>query len=361
MKVSLIIFVFLSLSVSSSMAQQKDLAVVAYYTGDASDIQNFRVDELTHIIYSFGHLQGNKLQVDNEKSEAAIRRLVKLKDTYPELKVMLSLGGWGGCPTCSRVFSTPEGRVEFAHSVKVLEQRLGIDGLDLDWEYPSIEGYPGHKFSPEDKPNFTTVVKTLRDSMPASIITFAAGGFQKYLDSAVEWKEVMKYVDFVNLMTYDLVNGYSKLTGHHTPLYSNHAGMESTDHAVQYLSRLGVPKNKMVIGAAFYGRVWKDVAPAHHGLYQAGTFKESIPYRKMNAIFSKSGGFKKFWDKGAQAPYGYNKKLHEFITFDNKKSLILKTRYAKSQGLRGIMFWQITLDKQENGLLQAIYDAKMKP
>ena len=147
--------------------------------------------------------------------------MVLKKSLNPELKVMLSLGGWGGCATCSDVFSTSTGRQEFAQSVKEVTTYFGTDGIDLDWEYPSIAGFPGHTFRPEDKENFTALLKEIRAVNGEDFeISFAAGGFTEYIQSAVDWTEVVKYTDFINIMTYDLVHGFSKVSGHHTPLYS---------------------------------------------------------------------------------------------------------------------------------------------
>src|SRR5258705_9392270 len=163
----------------------------------------------------------------------------------------------------------------------VLAYYMGDEKQINDYEFEKlthiIEGFPGHLYQLADRKNFTELIKVLRTTLGNSNeLSFAAGGFQKYLDESVEWKLVMPLVDRVNIMTYDLVNGYSKVTGHHTPLYSSDQQPESTDFAVQYLIKKGVPKNKLVIGAAFYARVWEDVPPANHGLYQSGNFKMGV-------------------------------------------------------------------------------------
>ncbi|MBK9486944.1 MAG: hypothetical protein IPO01_17705 [Chitinophagaceae bacterium] len=83
-----------------------------------------------------------------------------------------------------------------------LFKKYGIDGLDLDWEYPAIEGFPGHKYDAADKNNFTELIKALRKELGNDfLLTFAAGGFLKYLNESVDWDAVMPLVDFVNLMT----------------------------------------------------------------------------------------------------------------------------------------------------------------
>jgi chitinase len=281
--------------------------------------------------------------------------MVGMKKINPELKVLFSLGGWGGCKTCSDIFADPENRKSFAKSVKELTLYFKSDGIDLDWEYPTIEGFPGHNFGSYDKDNFTALARELRKELGDNyLLTFAAGAFQKFLDSAVQWKELVKEVDFINLMTYDLVNGYSPTTGHHTPLYSTKQQHESTDNAVQYLLKEGVPANKLVIGAAFYGRVWENVPDTNHGLYQPGKFKGSVPFKDFAKQFSPAQGFTYYWDDEASAPYYYNSAKKLFVTFDDKRSIELKTRYVIDKKLNGIMFWQLALDTNRNGFLDVI-------
>ena len=193
------------------------MAIIGYYVGDGSDITNYKTEQLTHIIYSFLHLKGNNLAVDSPVDSLAITRLVALKKSNPKLKIILSLGGWGGCKTCSKVFNSEKGRLEFSQSVLNLFKTYHVDGLDLDWEYPSLESVAGHQYLPEDRQNFTYLVKTLRETVgPDYELSFAAGGFNDYLLKSVEWEKVMPLVNYVNMMTYDLVNGNSKQTGHLT-------------------------------------------------------------------------------------------------------------------------------------------------
>jgi chitinase len=268
---------------------------------------------------------------------------------------MLSLGGWGGCRDCSEVFSTKKGRKLFTRSVKELLEFFKADGIDLDWEYPAIEGYPGHPFKPEDRANFTALVKQLRKKLGKSkIISFAAGGFTTFLEHSIEWTNVMKYANFVNLMTYDLINGGSTSTGHHTPLYSTAGQAESGDHAVNYLLAAGIPANKLVLGAAFYGRLFDSVQNINNGLYQPARFRAYIPGKFIPDNLADKEGFVYYWDDIAKAPYYYNPVTRSFLTFENAESLTYKTRYVKEKKLFGIMFWQLTEDRSEGGFLHAI-------
>lgn len=336
---------------------RQHFAVMAYYPGsDTSRIDSFAIEKLTHVIFSFCHLDGNRLHVDNSQDSAMIRRMVSLKRRNPGLKVLLSLGGWGGCASCSDVFASRQGRKAFAASVKELSAYFGSDGIDLDWEYPAIEGYPHHKYQPGDKQNFTRLVRRLRKTLGKRYqVSFAAGGFNKYIEQSINWKKVMKKVDYVNLMTYDLVNGYATTTGHHTPLYSTGQQVESIDNAVQKLMDRKVNRSKIVIGAAFYGRMWKAVPDTNAGLYQPGVFFQSISYNQFPGKLSADSGFVYHWDEAASAPFLYNPAQHLFVTYDDKRSVELKTQYALDKRLGGIMFWDLTEDYYSNGLLDTIH------
>jgi chitinase len=330
-------------------------AVIAYVNGAVSEVDKYRVEELTHINYSFLHLRGNTLGLRPNRDSAGIAHLVSLKSRNPRLKIILSVGGWGGCETCSEVFATDPGRREFAESARNLLERFGADGIDLDWEYPAIEGYPGHRYSPDDKRNFTLLIRELRTAFADKYeLSFAAGGLQDFLEHSVEWDQVAPLVDKINLMSYDLVNGYSTRTGHHTPLFSTSGQRESADFDVRFLDSLGVPRRKIIIGAAFYARVWGNVDETNNGLFRPGQFKAYVRYKDFEKTFGNDVESSSRWDSIAQAPYRYDPAKKLFATFDNERSVRLKTGYALENGLGGIMFWELTGDKYEGGLLDAI-------
>lgn len=331
--------------------------VIAYYMGDGSDLGRYNVNQLTHIIYSFLHLKGNQLDFDSAKDQQAMRQLVALKKQYPHLKVLLSLGGWGGCETCSDIFNSAANRQAFAQSTLKIIREYQADGIDLDWEYPTIEGFPGHKFAAHDRDNFSELVRELRKALGTQYeISFAAGGFDHYLATAVDWKTIMPLLDNVNLMTYDIVNGGTPHTGHHTALYSTPQQKDSTDNAVQHLLRLGVAPEKIVIGAAFYARVWKEVAQTNNGLYQTGVHIEGAGFKEFPARYPSNKGFVYHWDDIAKAPYYYSATQKIFATFDDPRSLGEKVKYLRTHKLGGIMFWQLPQDTDNNGLLNSIHE-----
>ncbi|GAO42826.1 glycoside hydrolase family 18 protein [Flavihumibacter petaseus] len=330
-------------------------AVIAYFMGNAAEAKKYPLDKLTHIIYSFTRLDGDTIAFHYPNQDKDFRDLIALKKQYANLRVMVSLGGWGGCEPCSPQFAKPATRAAFAASVKRFMERYGADGLDLDWEYPGIPGHPGHPWMREDVENFTALVANLRSVMGGRYeLSFAAGGFGKALDSSINWKAVMPLVDRVNLMTYDLTNGYSKVTGHHTPLHISGEQKDGTDRCVDYLLTLGIPSEKIVIGAAFYARVWKDVPATGNGLYQPGVFKSMVNYKDFDREFSTANGFKVFWDEECMAPWSYSAVTKEFATYDDKQSMRAKVTYLKSKKLGGIMFWELGGDTYRNGLLDEI-------
>ena len=340
--------------------ERKDkFLVIAYVHGGAQDLEQYPLQYLTHMNYCFLRLHGNRLELGGERDSIGITRLVALKAKHPGLKVLLSFGGWGGCPTASDVFMTAEGRRDFAVSCKELLVRFGADGIDLDWEYPAIEGYPGHTYRDEDRRNFTLLVQEMRKEFGEKYeITFAAGGFGPYFYKSVEWDKVMPVVDYVNIMSYDLVNGNSTVTGHHTALYSTPQQDASVASAIRTLDSLGVPRNKVVIGAAFYARVWENVDSVNHGLYRTGKFKTFTSYRSFEDRMWKGHEFVQYWDSTACAPYAYDAKNGFYATYDDKRSVAMKTTYALDKGLKGIMFWELTGDVPGKGLLKAIADAQ---
>ena len=354
------------LNIQAAVAQSYEKKVIAYYSGSLEDLDRYDATKITHIIYCFGHLSGNQIKIGSSRDTLMVQKMVGLKTRNPSLKVLLSLGGWGGCAPCSDVFNSVKGRKDFALSVKSLNAYLGADGIDLDWEYPTIPGYPEHTYRSEDKANFTALLTELRSILGKDqIISFAAGGFDQYIDESVDWDAVMKVVDFVNLMTYDLVSGYATTTGHHTALYSTKEQKQSTDNAVQKLLRKGIDPHQLIIGAAFYARTWEHVPNVNKGLYQPGKFKSFISFKSFpknlpgalsdsKANKSKTG-FVEYWDKHAKAPYAYNADQQIYATYDNKRSIKVKTKYLTKHDLGGIMFWELSSDTYTDGLLETIH------
>ena len=356
-----ILFCMIVFCIQLAHAQKKNFAVFGYYAGRATMIDSFPVEKLTHLSFSFTHLKGSAISLGNARDTASLRSCVNMKKRNPDLKVIVSMGGWTGCYSCSGVFASDSSRKIFASTTKKLLNDFNADGIDLDWEYPTIKGAPGHPYSLDDKDHFTALIKTLRDTLGNhKEISFAAGGFTAFINESVDWDKVTPLVDRINIMTYDLITGNDTVTGHHTGLYSTKKQKESCDNAVNMLIAKGVPANKLVLGAAFYARIWQNVAADNDGLYGNGKFLRGVSYSNFEKILSTDSGFVYHWDKKAAAPYLYHPGKKWFATFDDPKSIALKTSYAIRKKLNGIMFWQLAEDKFTNGLLDVIDETKKK-
>jgi len=232
-------------------------------------------------------------------------------------------------------------------------------------EYPGQPG-PGIKFRPDDKQNFTLLLKTLRESLDNLSKTRNRTGDNKYTLTIAssdgeyfdhtEMDKLHVYLDWINVMTYDLYNVATPTTGHHTGLYpsaSGPANQRCTETAIKQHLAAGIPANKLVIGAAFYGRLWTDVNPINNGLYQSGRYVQTYSYADLAANYINKNGFKGYWDEAAKAPYLWNSDTKSLITYDDPESLKAKAEYVKSHQLGGIMYWEHSNDPGES-LLSAI-------
>ncbi|MCU7695414.1 glycoside hydrolase family 18 protein [Haoranjiania flava] len=345
----------LAITTFSFAQKTKPYKVIGYFSGDSAMLHKYDVKKLTHLIYGFSHVDNGNMVITKPKDAPALLAFQKIKKQHPGLKTMIALGGWGGCEFCSQTFNDQELTKKFALSVKDFLNKYELDGIDLDWEYPAIAGHPGHQYIPEDKDNFTNLVKELRKTLgKEKLITFAAGGFQKFLDASIAWHEVEPYLDFVNLMTYDLVHGYSTTTGHHTNLYATRAGEESADNTIKFFKKIKFPLKKLMLGAGFYMREFENVPAKNNGLYQPAKFLDFVDYRVGVNKYTKTNGYTQYWDNVAKAAYWYNPAKKIFVTGETKASVREKCAYIKKHKLGGFMFWELPTDLPKGGLYEAV-------
>lgn len=375
---------------SEEKKTEANTVIMAYYVPEREfQPEIIPVEKLTHIIFSFTKVIDGKMEFRNpEVLGPKLEALVAQKQRNPSLKVMIACGGWGA-DGFSDMALTEESRTKFIQSARTFIEKYQLDGMDMDWEYPGISG-AGTKARPEDTQNFTQLMKGLREMLDTfdspKILTFASAGWERYYDF-IEVHEVLKYTDFMNVMTYDQVSGESIYTGHHTPLgnvpiadiegtpFQKHLDSlytakenpdnhpRSAEKIIDFLLNEGVKPEQLVIGAAFYGRVWKGVPPVNNGLYQLSDDIQIgwLAYDKIRSQYEPDSNFQRFWDDKAKAPFMYNSVDSLFVSYDDTVSVALKTRYAIQKGLGGIMFWQLGNDtKSEGSLLDAIYAERQK-
>ena len=318
----------------------------AGYAGDGSlpSISNEDARKLTHLNIAFGHLRNDEIRIDHLQHLDELRRL---KEANPNLLILLSVGGWGA-GGFSEAASTKAGREAMARTALDVLKAHPFDGIDLDWEYPCY-GAAGIRSSPDDKTNFTLLLQEMREALDRKgakdgrhyLLTIAAGADQYYIDGT-EMDEVQKYLDFVQLMTYDMRGGFQTMTGHHTNLFTPTGDLFriSVDASVRLFRNAGVPREKIVIGAAFYSRMWKNVPPVNNGFLQmtSGAGGYGPEFTTLVTDYINKNGFTRYWDDEAKAPYLFDGST--FISYEDEESLAHKCRYVKEQAIAGIMFWE---------------------
>lgn len=324
--------------------------VLTGYAGDGSlpSITKEDAQKLTHLNIAFGLVRNDEVHAEHLKNTGCIKTL---REYNPQLKILLSIGGWGA-GGFSEAASTLNGRRSFASTAVEVLKTYELDGIDIDWEYPCYSE-ADIKSSPDDKFNFTLLLKEIREQLDSQggkdgthyLLTIAAGADQYYADGT-EMGRAQEYLDYVQLMTYDMRGGFQTLTGHHTNLYTSAGDLFriSVDTSVKIFMRAGVPKEKIVIGAAFYSRMWKNVPNVNNGLHQMtqsfGGYGAS--FAKLYKEYINKNGYTRYWDDEAKAPYLFDGS--NFITYDDDESLKHKCEYVKKMGLAGVMYWEYSGD-----------------
>jgi chitinase len=361
---------FTSSSASGQTAvAAKPYVIIGYVTGNGWTKNQIDPNKLTHINYAFAvPAQTGELAPIAKKDEANLATLVSLKAANPNLKILISIGGWGGCKYFSDAALTDAARKKFANSAVDLLVRHKLDGVDIDWEYPAQVG-AGNIFRPADKQNYTLFLKEIRDRLDVQgkrdnrtgtnhyLLTAATGGDTAFV-SHTELGKAQAYLDYVNIMTYDLYHGNDKVTGHHSPLYQSKLGdhsRNSSADAVEGHIRAGVPASKIVLGLPFYGRGWGKVQDKDHGLFQPATGEHSfISHDKLTEQYINKNGFVRYWDDDAKAPYLWNSAAKTFISYADEASFVPKIEYVKAKKLAGVMFWEYVYDLEQDKLLNKL-------
>ncbi len=353
---------------ATTSSPQPLFKIIGYVNG-GMDFARIDATKLTHINYAFAEVNAEgQLFFRRANAGANLAALRELKKKNPDLKILVSVGGWGA-DNFSDAALTDASREKFAQSAARLITEHALDGIDLDWEYPGQRG-PGIKFRAEDKENFTRLLKEVRGRLDALsdeqgrtggnrfLLTIASSGSQSYFDHT-EMDKLHAHLDFINVMTYDLFGSGSKTTGHHTGLYpsANPNVQERTSVAgIERHLKAGIPAKKIVLGVAFYGRAWAGAAPENNGLNQPyERFVSAFPYSRLADEYIGKGGFTRHWDDAAKAPYLWNPQSRTFISYDDPESLKHKTAFVREKGLGGIMYWQHAHDPGET-LLRAVHD-----
>lgn len=333
--------------------------IIAYVGGFRGLIQTDSIDvkRLSHINYAFVDIKDNRAWLHNEATDTInLRKINELKKQNPALKILISVGGWTWSKNFSDATLTDTSTKRFALSAVAIVAKYHLDGVDIDWEYPGMQG-DSNVYRPEDKQHYTLLFKDLREGFDSLakithqqyFVTTAVGGSQDYIEHTEMYK-VQQYTDFINVMSYDYAGGEDSISGHHTNLFtsSGNTNQYSADRSIRAFLAAGVPAKKLVMGIAFYGKGWQMQSADNNGLYR----KALKPARGggftllKDSLINKNG-FVRYWDTAASAPYLFNTERKIFISYDDEESVKNKCQYVKQYHLAGAMFWEYNDDKKE--------------
>lgn len=322
------------------------------YTPDKID-----ATKLTHINYAFANVTSDlKVTLGYPDIDALnISKLNALKQTNPNLKTLISIGGWSWSGKFSNAALTEASRTTFANSCVDFIVKYGFDGVDIDWEYPVSGGLSTNTKRPEDKQNFTLLLKTIREKLDSRglqdgkhyLLTIAGGSGSWYLNN-IELSNLQQYLDYANVMTYDIHGSWDSYTDFNAPLYNNNDSSPqykwSVDSSVNAWLKAGIPANKLVVGVPFYGYVYNSVNNTNNGLYQRFSSGSSISYSNIVSKHLNTPGYVRYFHQQSMVPWLYNGST--FISYEDEQSIGLKAEYIKSKGLGGAAIWELSQDSK---------------
>lgn len=289
---------------------------------------NARVDEAT-----------GKAYLENE-IQIALRKVTAMREAEnPNLKILLTVAGPGFSKTCA----TASGRQTFAQSLASLSAEYGLDGIDIDWEYPTLS-WQDTSSSPADRENFTLFLQELRAALGEEKYITVAGGAGRWYLNCVEFEKIIPLVDYWNVMAYAFHQGqYLDANLYPSPL-GDPSGL-CGDAAITMYLQAGVPANRLVLGIPYY-------ASAKSGEYPDGRW--AYRYDEVQEMIA-SGGYVRVWDEEGQVPYLTKNGVFE-ITYDDETSVRIKGEYVKEKGLAGAVIYETLYDNQENALSAALWE-----
>ena len=325
--------VLLSLTADGKKQQQDNTVIVAYVTSWTNEVPD--PSTMTHINYAFGHVNDtfDGVRIDNPDR---LRMIVGLKAQNPALRVMLSVGGWGS-GRFSEMAATKENRMAFARDCKRVVEEFGLDGIDIDWEYPT-QSSAKISSSPQDTENFTLLMRDLRKVLGKQrLVTAATVCNANYID----FHSCIQYMDLVNVMAYDMGNAPK----HHAALFpSPHAGYCTSSQAVEAHLKAGVPREKLVMGVPFYGKGKRD----DEGLRE---------YRRSGRL---PEGYAHHWDDEGRFPYITNAQGEFVWGYENARSLAEKCQYILDNHLRGGLYWDYASDTPQGDERRTLYLSRLQ-
>lgn len=337
--------------------------------------------KLTHIMYAFGNVQNGRCVIGDSYADydrfysaaesvdgvadtwdagalrGSFNQLRKLKQMYPNIKVIWSFGGWTWSGGFGQAAANPTAFAQSCYDL-VYDPRWAdvFDGIDIDWEYPNTCGL---SCDTSGYDSYRNLMAALRAKFgPNRLVTAAIPAGAANINAA-NYGGAAQYVDFYMVMTYDFFGAFAPTgpTAPHSPLYS-YAGIPTagfySDNAIQLLKSKGVPSNKLLLGVGFYGRGWTGVSNINGGLNQPatgaaqGTYEAGIEDYKVLVNTCPATG------TVAGTAYAYCN--GNWWSYDTPATIAGKMSYMKAQNLGGAFFWELSGDTSNGTLISALYN-----
>ncbi|XP_056639626.1 probable chitinase 10 isoform X1 [Diorhabda sublineata] len=311
----------------------------------------------THIVYAFATLQDHKLAEANNKDPEMYERVIELRNKNPELKVLLAIGGWAFGSTPFKELTGNVFRMnQFVYDAIEFLREYKFNGLDVDWEYPR---------GADDRIAYANLLKELRvafegeaksSGQPRLMLTAAVPASFEAIAAGYDVPEISKYLDFINVMTYDFHGQWERTVGHNAPLFplesaSKYQKKLTVDYSAREWVKQGAPKEKLMIGMPTYGRSFElvnatqfDIGAPASGGGTPGKYTSEAGFMSYYEIcdFLHQDNVTLVWDNEQQVPFAYRE--NQWVGFDDERSLKTKMAWLKEEGFGGIMIWSVDMD-----------------
>jgi len=284
------------------------------------------------------------------------RKINALKSANPSLKSMVAVGGWihddqEGFTKFTDMVKDHNSRQKFIKSTIQFLRKYGLDGLDIDWEYPGTRGSP-----PTDKMKFTTFCREMKRAFHKEAylakrtpltLTVAIPASLHYLKPGYELEKLRSSVNWFNLMAYDLHGSWEGKTSHNTAMVN---ALMNVSHGVDYLLKdHKIPPHQIVLGLAPYGQSFTLLNSSNHGIGaktigkgRAGKYTKTsgiLSYYEACTFLNQVGHL----HSEERAPYAFSG--DQWVGYDTPESIQYKVLLEViRKKLRGTMFWDIAFD-----------------
>ncbi|XP_069678397.1 acidic mammalian chitinase-like [Periplaneta americana] len=317
----------------------------------------------THHVYAFAGVNSNgDVTIGDSYADIDLGGFSKfnaMRNQNPSIKTMIAIGGAGASSqTFSKVINDPNKRNAFANNIVNFVQKYGFNGADIDWEYPAAFGGPA-----SDKSAFVELVKQLRSlfNQHGYILSAAVSAGVDTIDPGYDAPGLSQYLDFINVMTYDMHGSWESKTGENSPLYagpSDTSDFERTlnvDYAMKYWIKKGAPASKLNLGMGSYGNTFTLQSSSNNGVGapstgpgKAGPYTQGAGVLAYNEICEQhnAGQWTQYWNADQKCIYASNG--NQWVGFDNIAAVKIKAQYIKNNGLGGAMIWSIDMDDFRN-------------